>query len=133
MLKAFTSKYLYLLFDEENPINNLDSNFVFTTEGHVLTLPKELLRASGQASNQTCAVPRPQLMKTYHKEGSAALVGYLEDRADNDYARFLAGRPLNDHAILSGQSRSWPGGVCDAPPTDTYVRWLRIVSLADVG
>ncbi|KAJ2226932.1 hypothetical protein GGH97_006583, partial [Coemansia sp. RSA 475] len=31
-----TFKYLYLLFDEENPLHKLDNNFVFTTEGHVL-------------------------------------------------------------------------------------------------
>lgn len=31
-----TLKYLYLLFDSENLINNADSDFVFNTEGHVL-------------------------------------------------------------------------------------------------
>ncbi|KAJ2348631.1 hypothetical protein GGF43_004534, partial [Coemansia sp. RSA 2618] len=31
-----TFKYLYLLFDEGNPLHKLDNNFVFTTEGHVL-------------------------------------------------------------------------------------------------
>ncbi|KAI8924474.1 glycoside hydrolase [Entophlyctis helioformis] len=38
-----TLKYLYLLFDEDNPINKLDSNFVFTTEGHFLPLPRKYL------------------------------------------------------------------------------------------
>lgn len=31
-----TLKYLYLLFDDENPLHKLDDNYVFTTEGHVL-------------------------------------------------------------------------------------------------
>ncbi|KAJ1678841.1 hypothetical protein EV182_003250, partial [Spiromyces aspiralis] len=46
-----TLKYLYLLFDEDNVVNAMDSNFVFTTEGHLLLpLPKRShpSRASGQ-------------------------------------------------------------------------------------
>ncbi|KAJ2082833.1 hypothetical protein H4R24_001291 [Coemansia sp. RSA 988] len=31
-----TLKYLYLLFDDNNPLHQLDNNHVFTTEGHVL-------------------------------------------------------------------------------------------------
>ncbi|ODV92630.1 glycoside hydrolase family 47 protein [Tortispora caseinolytica NRRL Y-17796] len=33
-----TLKYLYLLFDIDNPINHIDSNFVFSTEAHPLFL-----------------------------------------------------------------------------------------------
>ncbi|KAH6590208.1 hypothetical protein BASA50_009470 [Batrachochytrium salamandrivorans] len=53
-----TLKYLYLLFDEENSVNKLDSNFVFTTEGHFLPLPYKYF--SGKAfnnkslANQSC-------------------------------------------------------------------------------
>ncbi|KAK9708768.1 hypothetical protein K7432_009418 [Basidiobolus ranarum] len=36
-----TLKYLYLLFDTDHQINSLDSNFVFTTEGHPLFLSSE--------------------------------------------------------------------------------------------
>ncbi|KAK3310267.1 glycosyl hydrolase family 47-domain-containing protein [Chaetomium strumarium] len=35
-----TAKYLYLLFDEQHPLNSLDAAFVFTTEGHPLVIPK---------------------------------------------------------------------------------------------
>jgi hypothetical protein len=35
-----TAKYLFLLFDDEHPLNALDAAFVFTTEGHPLTIPK---------------------------------------------------------------------------------------------
>ncbi|KAL0081290.1 glycoside hydrolase [Phycomyces blakesleeanus] len=38
-----TLKYLYLLFDISHPLNTMDSNFVFTTEGHVLPLAKQYL------------------------------------------------------------------------------------------
>ena len=35
-----TAKYLYLLFDPDHPLNNLDAPFVFTTEGHPLLIPR---------------------------------------------------------------------------------------------
>ncbi|CAO3624035.1 unnamed protein product [Cunninghamella blakesleeana] len=40
-----TLKYLYLLFDSENSINTMDSNFVFTTEGHILPLANQYLKS----------------------------------------------------------------------------------------
>ena len=33
-----TVKYLYLLFDTDNPINTNDMKYIFSTEGHVLPL-----------------------------------------------------------------------------------------------
>lgn len=36
-----TCKYLYLLFDIENPLNQRFSSYVFTTEGHVFPIVKE--------------------------------------------------------------------------------------------
>lgn len=53
-----TLKYLYLLFDADNSINTMDSNYVFTTEGHVLGLPKKYLhqklkKASGKQGSIT--------------------------------------------------------------------------------
>ncbi|KAG0303287.1 alpha mannosidase-like protein [Dissophora globulifera] len=50
-----TIKYLYLLFDEENLLHHelKDSNFVFTTEGHILSLaPKYLTRPSIERRKQ---------------------------------------------------------------------------------
>jgi hypothetical protein len=36
-----TAKYLYLLFDPDHPLNNLDAPYVFTTEGHPLIIPRQ--------------------------------------------------------------------------------------------
>lgn len=36
-----TTKYMYLLFDPDHPLNNLDAAYVFTTEGHPLVIPKQ--------------------------------------------------------------------------------------------
>ena len=63
-----TLKYLYLLFDEgtrpvfdtypDNPLHHLDSNFVFTTEGHPIHLPNNLHQNPvAQDSAATCQVP----------------------------------------------------------------------------
>ena len=35
-----TAKYMYLLFDDQHPLNALDAAYVFTTEGHPLIIPK---------------------------------------------------------------------------------------------
>ncbi|KAK0657145.1 glycoside hydrolase family 47 protein [Cercophora newfieldiana] len=35
-----TAKYMYLLFDDEHPLNKLDAAYVFTTEGHPLIIPR---------------------------------------------------------------------------------------------
>ncbi|KAL1922501.1 uncharacterized protein VTP21DRAFT_10040 [Calcarisporiella thermophila] len=48
-----TFKYLYLLFDTDNPINKMDSNYVFTTEGHVLHLPRSYQN------------PKPPIVETF--------------------------------------------------------------------
>jgi hypothetical protein len=39
-----TAKYLFLLFDQEHPLNSLDKSWVFTTEGHPLIIPKKFAR-----------------------------------------------------------------------------------------
>ncbi|KAL5615461.1 hypothetical protein BROUX41_005506 [Berkeleyomyces rouxiae] len=51
-----TTKYLYLLFDENHPLNKLDSAFVFNTEGHPLILPPKKKRPL-----QPTAVQKPSL------------------------------------------------------------------------
>ncbi|KAJ1110562.1 hypothetical protein NDU88_007912 [Pleurodeles waltl] len=37
-----TCKYLYLLFDEENPVHKSGNKYLFTTEGHIVPLDKRL-------------------------------------------------------------------------------------------
>ncbi|KAI1392776.1 glycoside hydrolase family 47 protein [Hypoxylon trugodes] len=41
-----TAKYLYLLFDPDHPLNQLDASYVFTTEGHPLIIPRKKTRRS---------------------------------------------------------------------------------------
>jgi mannosidase alpha-like ER degradation enhancer 1 len=37
-----TCKYLYLLFDEENPVHKSGTRYMFTTEGHIISVDKHL-------------------------------------------------------------------------------------------
>jgi hypothetical protein len=41
-----TAKYLYLLFEEDHPLNHMDAPVVFTTEGHPLIVPSKLRRTA---------------------------------------------------------------------------------------
>ncbi|CAF9940993.1 alpha mannosidase-like protein [Imshaugia aleurites] len=41
-----TTKYLFLLFDEDHPLNKLDAPFVFSTEGHPLILSRRISERS---------------------------------------------------------------------------------------
>ncbi|KAI9205353.1 glycoside hydrolase [Polychytrium aggregatum] len=53
-----TLKYLYLLFDTDNFVNRVDSNFVFTTEGHFLSLPRRLLKNANESSTAQHVCPQ---------------------------------------------------------------------------
>lgn len=53
-----TCKYLYLLFDVDNPINKKFAKYVFTTEGHVLPIIR-LLRTSEQTQDDTKSFVNP--------------------------------------------------------------------------
>ncbi|CCX34764.1 Similar to ER degradation-enhancing alpha-mannosidase-like protein 1; acc. no. O94726 [Pyronema omphalodes CBS 100304] len=52
-----TWKYLFLLFDEENPLHKLDTPWVFTTEGHPIIIPKPAEISTKPLPPRTCARP----------------------------------------------------------------------------
>lgn len=92
-----TLKYLYLLFDTENPINKEDSGTIFTTEGHRLRLPFPLRPKHSLKSVQyrqqefansdyQCPVYRP-----FNANGLSA---GIRRRADYDYVSTLVDMPL---------------------------------------
>ncbi|TWU71594.1 alpha mannosidase-like protein [Metarhizium rileyi] len=65
-----TAKYMYLLFDPDHPLNNLDAAYVFTTEGHPLIIPKRKnsspIRRKHQPSTlKDVSVPRNNNNKTF--------------------------------------------------------------------
>ncbi|KAJ7228743.1 alpha mannosidase-like protein [Mycena pura] len=112
-----TLKYLFLLFDEENPLHKDDSNYVFTTEGHLLTLgntyPKPVpatRRKMRKIENHQCPVYRP-----LDQNGSGLLMG-IRSRGDVDYARAL----LDQSASEADESAWSPNGWCERPYVNLF-------------
>ncbi|KAG9332666.1 hypothetical protein JZ751_014764 [Albula glossodonta] len=63
-----TCKYLYLLFDEDNPLHKSENKYIFTTEGHVVPIDKRfhekqwkdmLPCEEAMLSEQDTSSPRP--------------------------------------------------------------------------
>ena len=96
------------MFDEKNPVNTDLKGTVFTTEGHILKLPrasrghvsdneKARRRTEFAGSDVTCPVPAGSTL-------GGLRVG-IKSRPDYDYARTLVDMPLveKDYWDLFGQ------------------------------
>lgn len=134
-----TTKYLFLLFDEDHPLNKLDAPFVFSTEGHPLILPRRAgARSSYSKSRQTGiyskddsddsqsvpTCPLPPAMLPFSVSATAA-------RADIFHAANLARLHLmptqnNVESPLAEYSRDHPSiSISDvrSPSNYTYFPW----------
>lgn len=131
-----TTKYLFLLFDENHPLNKLDGPFVFSTEGHPLILPRPIRWQSSSPRNgvysksakdeteeaPTC--PLPPAMLPFSLSATAA-------RADIFHAANLARLHLmptrdNVESSLAEYSRDHPSiSISDvrSPSNYTYFPW----------
>ena len=56
-----TTKYLFLLFDPDHPLNNLDASFVFSTEGHPLIIPRHASKNPRKRPPPTNNHPNPSV------------------------------------------------------------------------
>ncbi|KAG6918936.1 hypothetical protein DXG01_010591 [Tephrocybe rancida] len=93
-----TLKYLYLLFDEENPLHSDDSNYVFTTEGHILSLGQQHLKPTSASrrklrhiDNHQCPAYRPFVHISDKRGFGNGLIQGIQSRPDFEYARSLVG------------------------------------------
>ncbi|KAK9455786.1 glycoside hydrolase, partial [Dipodascopsis uninucleata] len=83
-----TLKYLYLLFDVDNPLNNEGSNFIFSTEAHVLKLDIDILSKEQQksikAKSLSSVIPRqnglPHRPETISKETKVSKVSSFKSK-----------------------------------------------------
>ncbi|KAG5650212.1 hypothetical protein H0H81_000301 [Sphagnurus paluster] len=123
LINTLCDLYLYLLFDEENPLHNDDSNYVFTTEGHILSLRPQHLRPMSaprrklrHIDNHQCPAYKPFIhVSDAHRKGSGLVQG-IQYRPDFDYARSLVG-------LIPTQSDidTWsPYGWCEKPHVDLF-------------
>ncbi|KAK7061652.1 alpha-1,2-mannosidase [Favolaschia claudopus] len=113
-----TLKYLFLLFDEENPLHKDDSNYVFTTEGHLLTLGKQHMKPTPLArrrmrniENHQCPAYRP-----FSSRQSPGLVMGIRSRADVDYARELLALQPSDLDLSVWSESGW----CERPLVNMF-------------
>jgi len=116
-------QYLFLLFDEENPLHSDDSNYVFTTEGHILSLGREHLKTlSSTHQNASSGGDRClaySSAKTTQKSlaNKTGLIQGMRSHIDLDYSRELVAL-LPDGA----EKDSWsPHGWCEKPEVDVPV------------
>ncbi|KAH9050101.1 alpha-mannosidase [Lactarius hengduanensis] len=118
-----TLKYLYLLFDENNPLHTDDSNYVFSTEGHILSLeqkhlksPSAMVRHLRRAESPQCPAYGPPFFIGAN-DAPGLYVG-VRSRSDFDYARFLVSA-----AVSEGDETYWhPSGWCEIPVVDQYTQ-----------
>ncbi|KAI0269283.1 alpha-mannosidase [Gloeopeniophorella convolvens] len=118
-----TLKYLYLLFDEANPLHSDDSNYVFTTEGHILYLDRQKLKVPSARIRQLRRAESPQCpaYEPPYFTGAADAPGLyvgIRSRSDFDYARFLISTATSD-----GDDKWWhPSGWCEVPEVEHYTQ-----------
>lgn len=118
-----TLKYLYLLFDEANEFSKSDSNFIFTTEGHILMLNSthlnpisEVRRRARRHEHSQCPIHQPVVRPHTH-----GLVSGIRSRPEYEYARHLAGNDMFGN-VANDDSEWWDvHGICEAPKVDVFV------------
>jgi len=63
-----TCKYLFLLFDVDNPVNQHFSDYLFTTEGHILPIGDMLRNKPWVADGTLVRDPREDLDNLFFRE-----------------------------------------------------------------
>ncbi|PFH56549.1 hypothetical protein XA68_16342 [Ophiocordyceps unilateralis] len=101
-----TTKYMYLLFDPEHPLNSLDAAYVFTTEGHPLVLPRrrhhDAHHDRSQGSRQPSRSGKGRQVAVYsHDNGGFTKTCPAPPRADDS----LTGSATAARPQLFGASR----------------------------
>lgn len=99
-----TLKYLYLTFDEENPINHVDESFIFTTEGHILWIPSDRRSSERQTSSRRWEERESLDSDQLSRQGQPALNS--SNPQNFDRARSPAQKPATCSVYLSSSSLS---------------------------
>jgi len=134
-----TAKYLYLLFEDNHPLNLMDAPVVFTTEGHPMIVPSRLRRTNAFKSPKATKTQKSAEQQPVASEakcpafkGSRPLVGSsIVDRPDFFHAAAMA--QLHLVPVEAQRSSSLHEAAIDSPgismedirsPTNyTYYPW----------
>lgn len=125
-----TAKYLFLLFEPTHPLNHLDEPFVFSTEGHPLTIPRSVdngLRQSGSwklsVDESTCPIkpePVPFSISNVAARGDifhAANLARLHLMPSRDNVESVLGEYAADHPSITLSDISSPSNYTFFPWT----------------
>lgn len=105
-------------------MNSDDSNYVLTTEGHILTLGQEHIydvppsrKRTRKVEDHQCPAYVPMKSLVDRQQLDFGLVMGIRSRPDVEYARFLVGLspPSSDERFWSTE------GWCERPKVDPYV------------
>ncbi|KAL2312637.1 alpha-1,2-Mannosidase [Schizosaccharomyces pombe] len=103
-----TLKYLFLLFDDDNPIHRSHHDFIFTTEGHLFPVTNQTRLSTSQRiydGGEVCVA------EDYDRSKWPMLYSLIASRDDYDYVSHLVG--IDNKAIPSYLID--PSGVCKRP------------------
>lgn len=121
-----TAQYLYMLFDTEHPLNQIDKPYVFSTEGHPLIIPDKLESGAGARSRS------PKKQKEFDPHlgrqtcPAAAPAGKLGVSS-------TAGRPDVFHAASLARLHLLPNRGNPEGPLREYARDHPSTSLSDLS
>ncbi|KAF9905426.1 alpha mannosidase-like protein [Linnemannia zychae] len=103
-----TFKYLFLLFDEENVLHQelKDSNYVFTTEGHVLSLANKYLDFSQNSNSTNTAANHEHIRNIGHEDD------WSGSRHEYPKQQQVMNSRLHGKHTSQGKLRRWP--MCQA-------------------
>ncbi|KAI7858734.1 glycoside hydrolase [Circinella umbellata] len=136
-LLSETLKYLYLLFDTDNIFNKIDSNFVFTTEGHFLPLAGRYLKNTPSTKDakkiddSVCLLHNIRTNKQHYIQHPHNLdMSSIPYRPGTDFAAAIVGSNDNNNHEHNEEPISLynmlnPDGYCTSPQTiqaDTQYR-----------
>ncbi|CAK5275566.1 unnamed protein product [Mycena citricolor] len=110
-----TLKYLFLLFDEDNPLHHDDSPWVFTTEGHILMLDKAHEKPISPSRRKMRNIENHQC-PAYKPPKRAGLTMGILSRGDVDYARELLGQSDTDDVRKHWSLYGW----CERPNVNLF-------------
>ncbi|KAJ3089872.1 hypothetical protein HK100_007627, partial [Physocladia obscura] len=115
-----TLKYLYLLFDEENIFNTQQEKFIYTTEGHVLPIPRSHLhhkqhrKPLSQSSTKSCPAYTPHLQTTTYTPFASQQLHLPVPLPDLAAINTQIGNPIHTSLDLLARADDYDATTCAA-------------------
>ncbi|BFZ65273.1 hypothetical protein YB2330_006437 [Saitoella coloradoensis] len=107
-----TWKYLFLMFDEENPLHMGDAPWVFTTEGHHIYVPSHLRKLNPSMSSARAPATNVTMKRVCEKPAREKFWSGVASRTDLHFPAMLTGADLFVSHVRGVMFPPTPEGVC---------------------